>query len=131
MIVTLSRRRAVTYGLLAIGAVVLVAAFNSFVCYKHDLLAFLTANALFVGPALVVMVICVTLPNPLRALGAAVLFVPWLLLAYYTDCIRPYAGGGASMIYVAVLFWGTPSAILGALLTGPLTRRLGIEVAVH
>jgi len=51
-----------------------------------------------------------------------------LFLAYYTDCVRPYSGGGASMIYIAVLFWGTPSSLVGALVTGPVMRVLGISV---
>ena len=68
--------------------------------------------------------------NPLRAVGACLLFAPWLDLAYYTDCVRPYSGGRSSMIYVAVLLWGTPSAFLvGALLTGPILRLLRIRVA--
>ena len=57
------------------------------------------------------------------------LFAPWLVFAYYTDCVRPYQGGGASMIYVAVLLWGTPCAIVGALLTGPVMRLFGVSVA--
>jgi hypothetical protein len=66
--------------------------------------------------------------NPLRAIGACLLLAPWLGLAYYTDCMRPYSGGGASMIYVAVLIWGTPCSILGALATGPVMRALGVAV---
>ena len=32
--------------------------------------------------------------GPLRAVGACLLFAPWLVFAYYTDCVRPYQGGG-------------------------------------
>jgi hypothetical protein len=64
----------------------------------------------------------------LRAVGACVLFAPWLMLAYYTDCVQPYTGGGASMIYVAVLIWGTVTSLLGALITHFVTRRAGIEI---
>ncbi|MDR6842404.1 hypothetical protein J2W94_002698 [Pseudoxanthomonas sacheonensis] len=32
------------------------------------------------------------------------------------------------MIYVAILLWGTPCAVVGALLTGPLLRLVGIKV---
>ena len=63
------------------------------------------------APALVSLVTS----NPLRAVGACALLAPWLVFAYYTDCVRPYSGGGASMVYVAVLLWGTPSAILAHL----------------
>ncbi|MDR7070838.1 hypothetical protein J2X02_003709 [Pseudoxanthomonas japonensis] len=33
------------------------------------------------------------------------------------------------MIYVAVLLWGTPCAVVGALLTGPVMRLFGLTVA--
>ncbi|MDQ8020484.1 MAG: hypothetical protein REI94_01495, partial [Moraxellaceae bacterium] len=66
--------------------------------------------------------------NPLRAVGACLLFAPWLVFAYYTDCVQPYQGGGASMIYVAVLLWGSLSSLAGAVLSGPLMRLLGIRV---
>jgi hypothetical protein len=89
---------------------------------------FLKTTVMFLGAPLLPALVSLAFPNPLRAVGACALFAPWLLLAYYTDCIRPYSGGGASMIYVAVLLWGTPSAIIGALVTGPVIRGLGIEV---
>jgi len=126
---TLSRRSAVLVGLTAIAGVLLLQAFNSFVCYRQDFGTFLTSTAIFVVAPLIPAMVSLTLPNPLRAVGACALLVPWLLLAYYTDCVRPYSGGGASMIYVAVLLWGTPSAIIGALAAGPVTRWLGVEVS--
>ncbi len=125
----ISRARAFGYGLLAIGAVVVLAAFNSFTCYRHDLETFVAANSLFVAPPLVPAVICLAFPNPLRAVGASLFLAPWLLFAYYTDCVAPAAGGGASMVYVSVLLWGIPSAVAGALLAGPVMRRLNIRVA--
>lgn len=103
-------------------------AINSFACYKNDFDAFLATTAMFLAVPLLPALVSLAFPNPLRAVGACALFAPWLLLAYYTDCIRPYSGGGASMIYVAVLLWGTPSAIMGALFAGPVIRGLGIEV---
>lgn len=124
----ISRARAFGCGLLAIGAVVALAAFNSFSCYGHDWATFVAANSLFVGPPLVPAVVCLAFPNPLRAVGACLFLAPWLLLAYYTDCVAPAAGGGASMVYVSVLLWGVPSAVAGALLAGPATRRLNIHV---
>jgi hypothetical protein len=127
----ISHTRAFCFGLLAICAVVAVAAFNSFACYKHDLDAFVSANLMFVGPPLLPAIVCLALPNPLRAVGACALVIPWLVLAYYTDCVRPYTGGGASMIYVAVLLWGVPSAILGALITGPVTRMFNVSVVAR
>ena len=124
----ISRSRALNYGIVAIIGIVAVQAFNSFACYEHDLLDLLTVLGTFLLIPLFPAIISLSTANPLRAVGACLLFAPWLGLAYYTDCVRPYAGGGASMIYVAVLFWGTPCSILGALVTGPITRSLGISV---
>lgn len=125
----ISRSRAVRCGITAIAAVVAIQAFNSFACYGHDVWTFLFVLGTFLFIPLLPPIVSVLTSNPLRAVGACLLFAPWLLLAYYTDCVRPYTGGGASMIYVAVLFWGTPCSILGALLTGPVMRMLGVSVA--
>ena len=32
------------------------------------------------------------------------------------------------MIYVGVLLWGTPCALVGSLLTGPVLRFFGVKV---
>ena len=125
---TISRRDAILVGIASIGVVLLAHAFNNYACYKNDFSAFLLTAAIFVLPPLVLAVVALALPNPLRAVGACAFLLPWLLLAFYTDCIRPYSGGGASMIYVAVLLWGFPSAIVGAFVAGPLARRWQIEV---
>ena len=125
----ISRNRAILYGATAITAVVAIQAFNSFACYDHDFVSFLAVLGIFLLVPLLPPIISLPTSNPLRAVGACLLFAPWLLLAYYTDCVRPYAGGGASMIYVAVILWGTPCSILGALLTGPVMRALGVSVA--
>jgi len=126
----INRGRAVTYGLVAILGVVALQAFNSVACYQHGFGEFLAALGTFLLVPLLPPIIALATANPLRAVGGCLLFAPWLGLAYYTDCVRPYTGGGASMIYVAVLFWGTPSSILGVLVTGPIMRLLGISVAV-
>jgi len=125
---TISRRRARWIGVAAIFAVLLLQAFNSFACYHHDFLTFLSATLIFVAIPLLPAFVSLALPNPLRAVGACVLFAPWLLLAYYTDCVRPYSGGGASMIYVAVFLWGTITSLIGALITNSITKSLGIEI---
>lgn len=125
----ISRRKARYIGSTAVCAVLLLQAFNSFACYNHDFLDFLTATSIFVGIPLLPALVSLALPNPLRAVGASVLFAPWLLFAYYTDCVRPYSGGGASMIYVAVLLWGTITSLIGALITNLLTRSFGIEIS--
>lgn len=127
----ISRSRAKTYGVVAILGVVAMQAFNSFACYGHGLPELLFVLGTFILIPLSPAVISLTTSNPLRAVGACLLFAPWLGLAYYTDCVRPYTGGGASMIYVAVLFWGTPCSIIGALVTGPVTRVLRISVGTR
>jgi hypothetical protein len=124
----ISRRKARWIGVAAIGAVLLLQSFNSFACYHHDFLEFLSATVFFVGIPLLPALVSLALSNPLRAVGACMLFAPWLLLAYYTDCVRPYSGGGASMIYVAVLMWGTVTSLIGALITNSVTKGAGIEV---
>ena len=123
------RKQALIGGSAAIVAVILLQAFNSFGCYDHTLVTFLQALAMFVLLPLLPAFISLLTANPLRAVGACLLFAPWLVFAYYTDCVRPYQGGGASMVYVAVLMWGTPCAVIGALLTGPVMRLFGLSVA--
>jgi hypothetical protein len=125
----ISRRQALITGMTAIALVIALQAFNSVGCYRHTFLTFVQVVGMFVLVPLLPALVSLLTANPLRAVGACLLFAPWLVLAYYTDCVRPYQGGGASMIYVAVLMWGTPCAIIGALLTGPAMRLLGVSVA--
>ena len=124
----ITRRRAVLIGIAAIACVVALQAFNSFACYRHDLLEFLSVTGMFLALPLLPALASLVTANPLRAAGACLGVAPWLMIAYYVDCVRPYAGGGASMIYVAVVLWGTPCAILGALVSGPVLRACGISV---
>ena len=131
MTLQLSPRQARRAGWAAIAVVLLLQAFNSFGCYQQDFATFAKSTAFFLGIPLLPAFIALATRNPLRAVGACALFAPWLLLAYYTDCVKPYEGGGASMVYVAVLMWGTITAWLGFLLTPLVTRRLGIEVIRH
>ena len=124
----ISRKLAVAIGIAALAAILAQQAFNSFSCYGHSLTSFLAAVGIFLVVPLLPALISLVTANPLRAVGACLLLSPWLGLAYYTDCVKPYTGGGASMIYVAILLWGTPCAVVGALLTGPLLRLVGIKV---
>lgn len=124
----ISRTKARWIGVAAIVVVLLLQALNSFGCYGHDFSTFLAVSFSFVGIPLLPALISLALRNPLRTVGACALFAPWLLLAYYTDCVRPYSGGGASMIYIAVLFWGTLTSSVGALITNEITKGMGIEI---
>jgi hypothetical protein len=112
---------------LAIGIVAIMQAINSFGCYKHDLLTYTKTLGFIAIPMLPALVGLLT-ANPLRAVGASALFAPWLALAYYTDCVRPYTGGGASMIYVVVVMFGFATALLGAALSGYFFRYFGLSV---
>jgi hypothetical protein len=124
----ISRSRTVLCGIAAIVGVIAIQAFNSFACYGHGFWSFLITLGVFLSVPLLPAAISLLTANPLRAVGACFLFAPWLFFAYYTDCVRPYAEGGASMIYIAVVLFGTPSAIVGALVSGPITRALGVTV---
>jgi hypothetical protein len=123
----ITRNRAQVIGVSAIGIVVLLQAVNSFGCYEHDFTGYLKSLAFISVPMLPALVALFT-RNPLRACGASALFAPWLVLAYYTDCIRPYTGGGASMIYIVVVMYGLATALLGALVSGYVLRLFGITV---
>lgn len=125
---TFTRRSAILVGLAAIASVVLLQAFSSTSCYEHDLASFLQVTGFFLVPALLIATVCLFTANPLRAVGSCLLFAPWLVFAYYTDCIRPYEGGGASMVYVLVLLLGTPCALLGAVITGPVMRLFNLSI---
>ena len=124
----ISRKLSIATGIAAIAAILAQQAFNSFSCYDHSLMSYLAVVGFFLGIPLLPALISLVTANPLRAVGACLLLSPWLGFAYYTDCVKPYSGGGASMIYVAVLLWGTPSSLVGALITGPLLRIVGVKV---
>ncbi|GGJ85165.1 Na+:solute symporter [Pseudomonas matsuisoli] len=123
-----SHKAAIVVGISAVVAVLAGQAFNSFACYEHSLALYLTAVGMFLIIPLLPALASLATANPLRAVGACLLLLPWLGFAYYTDCVRPYTGGGASMVYVSVLLFGTPSSLVGALLTGPVLRIVGVKV---
>lgn len=126
---TISRSAASRAGVLAIIAVIGLQTFNCVACYHQNISGYLEGMLIFVAPALVIAAIALLSSNPLRAVSACVFFAPWLMFAYYTDCVAPYAGGGASMIYVVVLLWGVPSALIGALVGAVLFKIFGVKVA--
>ena len=102
---------------LGLGAVIALQAFNSFQCYQHDVATFLMTVAVFVLVPLIPSLIAMMTRNPLCAWGGYIGFVPWLVFAYYVDCVRPQSDDvGASMVYVNVLLFGSLSCLLGVLL---------------
>lgn len=125
---TLSRSRARYLGIAAIAGILLLQAWIGFGCYGQDFAMFITGIAWFLAIPLLPAVLSLLRMNPLGAVGACLLIAPWMLFAYYIDCVKPYAGGGASLAYVTVLLFGTPCAILGALLTPWLCEKLGLQV---
>lgn len=124
---TITKTHARVAGLLAIGVVFLLQVVNSYGCYRHSFSELLQA-LVFVLPPMLPAFLALATRNPLRAVGASALFAPWLPYAFYVDCIVPYAGGGASMIYVGVVMFGLPCAIVGALISGLVCRWLGLRV---
>lgn len=126
--ITISRASAFRIGLFSLAVVVGLELFNGMVCYHHSLRSQLVSFG-FVAVGFLPGIVTLWSKNPLRTAGAALLFAPWLVIAYYTDCVRPYQGGGASMIYIAVVMYGLPCAAIGAFLTEPVLRLLRVTVS--
>lgn len=124
---TFTKASARRIALLAVAVVVGLELFNGAACYHHKLHGQLVSLG-FVAVGFLPGLVMLFTKNPLRTVGAALLFAPWLPLAFYTDCVRPYQGGGASMIYIAVVLYGLPCSLVGALLTEPVLKRWGITV---
>lgn len=124
----LTSGRARWIGITAIAGVLLLQALIGFSCYRQDLGMFVTGLLYFLLAPLLPAALSLLRANPLGAVGACLMVVPWMLFAGYVDCVKPYAGGGASLAYVAVLLYGTPGAILGALISPWLAGKLGISV---
>lgn len=124
----ISKGLAMRIGLISVAVVICFEVFNGLACYHHNLNTQLIAFG-FVATGFLPGLAALFSKNPLRTVGAALLFVPWLILAYYTDCVRAYQGGGASMIYIAVVMYGFPSALIGAFVTGPILKFFKIIVS--
>jgi len=74
----ISRSRSLLLGISAIAVIIAIQAFNSFACYGHDPWTFLTVLGTFLVAPLLVAIVSLTTANPLRAVGACLLFAPWL-----------------------------------------------------
>lgn len=113
------------------GAIVGILALQAgigFGCYRQDMGMFISGVLYFLLPPLLPAALSLLRSNPLGAVGACLMIAPWMLFAWYIDCVKPYAGGGASLAYVTVILYGTPGAILGALVTPWLTRKAGLKI---
>ena len=124
---SIPRSTALSVGLLASAAVVALQLFNGFACYDLNLGYHLAALAL-VGLAFLPGLVCLPSKNPLRTAGAALLFAPWLVIAFYIDCVLPPRGPASSMSYLMVVVYGFLSSAIGALITGPALRLLNVDV---
>ena len=123
----IQRATALKAGIFATAAVLVLQIFNGVACYQlsfgfHLLAIGLVCIGFLPGLASLLS------KNPLRTVGAAVCFAPWLLIAYYTDCVLPPRGPASSMTYLAVLVYGLPTAAIGAWATGPILSALQVRV---
>ena len=114
-------RRAAALGVLG---VVVLQAINSFGCAHQRLVQFLESLLWISWPMAPALVFFWT-SNPLRSLAASLSFAPWLVLAYSVDCVAPYSGGGASMIYVPVILLGFFTSLAGAFVLPWLFKCVG------
>jgi hypothetical protein len=125
---SIPRTTALSVGLLATAAVVGLQLFNGFACYDLSLGYHLAAIAL-VALAFLPGLVCLVSKNPLRTAGAALLFAPWLVIAFYIDCVVPPKGPASSMSYLMVAVYGFLSSAIGALITVPVLRLLRVEIS--
>ena len=124
----ISRRFALVAGICAICTILLMHAYVVIGCNKGNFSDFVSLGMIFLGLPLLLAIISLALRNPLPGVGACAFLAPWLVMALHADCIQSYSGGGASMSYVAVLLWGTPSSIVGAILTAVILRILKMRI---
>ena len=124
----ITRKKAINLGVWSILIVVTLHGFNSFACYKSTISDFIYSTLIFIGTPLIPALISLKSKNPLRAIGVCMFFAPWLVFAFYVDCVVPYEGGGASMIYIAVFLWGTLSGIAGAIIAEVISRLANIQI---
>jgi hypothetical protein len=81
----------------------------------HGIFKLMDVTAVVLSPAIIFLL----LSRPASSIGASVAVAPFIVWANYQECIKPYAGGGASMAYVVVFLFGIPASIgVGLLLLG-------------
>ena len=101
--------------------------FNDVSCYERELFEAIL-NIWFPAIPLLPAILAMFSQNPLKAVGASVVAALFYLFAFYTDCIRPYEGGGASMVYVIVIMYGLPLAFLSSWIVGKYCSETGVVV---
>jgi hypothetical protein len=99
----LARKSAERIGLAALALALGCVVFTRINCFGFDSLWAVLADLLVFGPSLIGGVACASTSKPLRAIGAAGGLILATGFAYYSECVRPYEGGGASFIGLALL----------------------------
>ena len=125
---TISRSRARTIACLAIASTVALELLSGQLCGQRDAGSHAIALLYLLIPLSPAVVALLT-PNPLCSVAAVVPVAGWIVHAFYFECIRPYQGGGASMVYLGVWFYGFVCAAAAAVLAVPLLRLLGVRVS--
>lgn len=119
-------RKPKTLAWMSIGLAICFQLFNDVACYEKTI----TEIALWLWFALIPLipaVVFISRNQSIHAIAAALAVIPFYLFAYYADCVMPYEGGGASMVYVVVLMFGTPVAIVAGLLAGYVANKFKPE----
>ena len=125
----ISYRTALLSSLLALALVVAMQAYSGLTCYAQTWDVLLMSMGMFVLIPVIPALIALFTRNPLSALGGFLAFLPWLIYAYYVDCMLPQTGaGGASLIYVVVFLYGAASCLLGVLLVAVLMWLMQVKV---
>ena len=128
----ISYRTALVSSLLGLALVVAMQAYSGITCYEQTWDVFLMGMGMFVLIPVIPALIALFTRNPLSALGGFLTFLPWLIYAYYVDCMLPQTGaGGASMIYVVVFLYGAASCLLGVLFVAVLMWLMQVKVVKH
>ena len=125
----ISYRTALLSSLLGLALVVATLTYSGLTCYAQTWDVLLMSMGMFVLIPVIPALIALFTRNPLSALGGFLAFLPWLIYAYYVDCMLPQTGvGGASLIYVVVFLYGAASCLLGVLFVAVLMWLMQVKV---
>ena len=125
---TIKRNAALSIGGASIVLALCVQLFNDVSCYEKEIFE-AVINIWFPAIPLIPAFFAMASSNPLKAVGASIVTTMFYVFAYYTDCVRPYEGGGASMVYVVVIMYGLPLSILASAVVGAYCR--GAEIVIE
>ena len=116
-------------GVVSIFVVVLVEYFNNVTCFKLDIVDFIIGFIIFVLPGIIPAIVGLFLKRlAFSSLGSALFLLPFLIYAYQKECGNLASDGGASMVYLVVLFYGTLSSLIGAFLFPLIAYIFGVRI---